>query len=408
MNRDAAPATTRRLPRAVWMLGWVSLLMDTSSEMIHSVLPLFFVTVLGASPLVLGVLEGIAEATAQFLKVFAGAVSDLMRRRKPMTVLGYGLAALTKPLFAVAQGATLIFTARIVDRIGKGIRGAPRDALIADLTPPPLRGAAFGLRQALDTLGAILGPLLAMAVLLAYATDYRLVFAIAIVPALAAVAVLVFGVREPESHAPSAAQRRRVAELGRLPRAFWLVAALGAGLSLARFSEAFLILRANHLGLAPELAPLVLLVMNVVYAATVYPLGHLSDRFRAQGHGVMLVAALAVLVGADLVLARATTEMMLWIGIVLWGLHMGASQGLLSRMVSDVAPAAQRGTAFGFFNAASGIAILMANVVAGWLWESLGPQIVFTVGAIVAAVTLATAIAHVAYVGRFSEDHGPQ
>lgn len=390
------------------MLGWVSLLMDTSSEMIHSVLPLFFVTVLGASPLVLGVLEGIAEATAQLLKVFAGAMSDLMRRRKPMTVLGYGLAALTKPLFAVAQGAALIFTARIVDRIGKGIRGAPRDALIADVTPPPLRGAAFGLRQALDTLGAILGPLLAMAVLLAYATDYRLVFAIAIVPALAAVAVLVFGVREPESHVPTAAPSRRVAELGRLPRAFWLVAALGAGLSLARFSEAFLILRANHLGLAPELAPLVLLVMNVVYAATVYPLGHLSDRFRAQGHGVMLVGALVLLVGADLALARAATETMLWIGIVLWGLHMGASQGLLSRMVSDVAPAAQRGTAFGFFNAASGIAILMANVVAGWLWESLGPRIVFTVGAIVAAVTLATAIAHVAYVGRFSEDHGPQ
>ncbi len=390
------------------MLGWVSLLMDTSSEMIHSVLPLFFVTVLGASPLVLGVLEGIAEATAQLLKVFAGAMSDLMRRRKPMTVLGYGLAALTKPLFAVAQGAALIFTARIVDRIGKGIRGAPRDALIADVTPPPLRGAAFGLRQALDTLGAILGPLLAMAVLLAYATDYRLVFAIAIVPALAAVAVLVFGVREPESHVPTAAPSRRVAELGRLPRAFWLVAALGAGLSLARFSEAFLILRANHLGLAPELAPLVLLVMNVVYAATVYPLGHLSDRFRAQGHGVMLVGALVLLVGADLALARAATETMLWIGIVLWGLHMGASQGLLSRMVSDVAPAAQRGTAFGFFNAASGIAILMANVVAGWLWESLGPRIVFTVGAIVAAVTLATAIAHVAYVGRFSEDHRPQ
>jgi MFS family permease len=358
------------------MLGFVSLLMDVSSELIHSLLPVFMVASLGASMFIVGIVEGVAEATALIVKVFSGAVSDYLGRRKRLVVLGYGLGAISKPLFALALSVHWVFVARFLDRIGKGIRGAPRDALIADLTPPAIRGAAYGLRQALDTVGAFLGPLLAVGLMLAWSNDFRMVFWFALLPALLSVGLLVFGVREPE---PAVDRRRlespvRWATLGEFGRAYWWVVAAGSVFTLARFSEAFLILRAQSLGLPDAFAPLVLVVMNVLYAASAYPAGRLSDRI---SHRALLLAGLAVLIAADLVLAQAAALGAVAIGVALWGLHMGITQGLLATMVSHAAPAHLRGTAFGFFNLGSGIAMLAASVLAGLLWDRVGAAATF-------------------------------
>ncbi len=374
---SAAPAT--RLPAGIWVLGFVSLLMDISSEMIHALLPLFMVGSLGMSVVTVGLLEGLAEATALILKVFSGVISDWFGKRKPLALLGYGLGAATKPLFALATGPGLVFTARLLDRVGKGIRGAPRDALVADIAPPAQRGAAFGLRQSLDTVGAFVGPLLAVGLMLLWANDFRAVFAVAIVPAVACVALLLWGVKEPER--PAGAARVNPiskANLQRLPRAYWWVVGVGAVFTLARFSEAFLVLRAEHTGIALALVPLVMVAMNAVYAASAYPFGKLADRVP---HPRLLLAGLAVLVLADLVLAFSAHWAGLLLGVALWGVHLGLTQGLLAAMVADAAPADLRGTAYGFFNLLSGLAMLAASVVAGLLWQHAGPQATFLAGA---------------------------
>ncbi|MEO7742808.1 MAG: MFS transporter [Usitatibacter sp.] len=382
--------TPPSIPRGVWVLGFVSLLMDISSEMIHALLPLYLTVGLGASALVVGVIEGVAEATAMVVKVFSGALSDRWRNRKWLTAIGYGMAALTKPLFALATGPGLVFTARFVDRIGKGIRGAPRDALIADLTPAPIRGAAFGLRQSLDTIGAFTGPLLAMALMLAWNDDFRAVFWVAVVPAMVSFVLVMVAVKEPApSPRPSpkaegavSGNRRVRIKLRALGPAFWFVTAAGAALTLARFSEAFLILRADNLGLAVALAPLVLVGMNVVYALTAYPMGKLADRMPRER---LLLIGIGVLVAADVVLALASSLPMLAAGVLLWGLHMGLTQGVLAAMVAEAAPADLRGTAFGVFNLASGVAMLLASALAGALWHYLGPAWTFWAGATLAA-----------------------
>lgn len=374
------------IPRGVWVLGFVSLLMDLSSEMIHALLPLYLTVGLGASALVVGIIEGIAEATALVMKVFSGVLSDRWRNRKWLTAAGYGLAAVTKPLFAIATGPGLVFAARFVDRIGKGIRGAPRDALIADLTPSSIRGAAFGLRQSLDTIGAIAGPLLAMALMLAWNDDFRAVFWVAVIPAMLAFGLVVFGVKEPPSPRPSPKAEGALAAFRTLPPAFWVVTAAGSALTLARFSEAFLILRAENLKLALALAPLVLVGMNLVYALTAYPAGKLADRVPRER---LLIAGIGVLVAADLVLALAGNLAMLAAGVLLWGLHMGLTQGLLAAMVAHTAPAELRGTAFGVFNLASGVAMLLASALAGALWHYLGPAATFWAGAALAACAAA-------------------
>ena len=373
----AAPA----IPRGVWVLGFVSMLMDLSSEMIHALLPLYLTVGLGASALVVGVIEGVAEATALVMRVFSGALSDRWRNRKWLTAAGYGLGAAAKPLFALAAGPMLVFVARFLDRIGKGIRGAPRDALVADLTPEPIRGTAYGLRQSLDTVGALGGPLLAMALMLAWNDDFRAVFWVAVVPAMMAVALVVYGVKEPprRDHDSRAAHTGSWRSLG---RAFWTVAAAGAALTLARFSEAFLVLRADNLGLAMAYAPLVLAGMSLVYMLTAYPAGWLADRMSRRD---LLVAGIAVLVAADVALALATNLAMLAAGVLLWGLHMGLTQGLLAAMVADAAPAQLRGTAFGIFNLASGAALLAASAAAGALWHYVGPAATFWSGALIAA-----------------------
>jgi len=391
MTSEANRITTHRIPSAVWALGCVSLLMDVSSEMIHSLLPVFLVSGLGASALTLGLIEGAGEATGLVVRAFSGALSDFWGRRKPLAVLGYGLGALSKPLFALATGAGLVLLARVVDRVGKGIRGAPRDALVVDVTPPTVRGAAFGLRQALDTVGAFLGPALALGLMLLWADDFRAVFAVAIVPGVAAVALLAIAVREPGPARPAGGRRRlRWRDLGRLPAAYWWVVVIGAAFGLARFSEAFLVLRARDAGLALAWTPLVLIAMNAVYALAAYPAGRLADRV---SHARLLALGLVVLLAADALLALSPGGGSVWGGIGLWGLHMGLTQGLLAAMVADTAPAELRGTAYGFFNLLSGLALLVASGLAGLVWDWFGPSRTFVVGAGFGLVTLLALLA---------------
>lgn len=375
-----------RLPAGIWALGFVSLLMDISSELIHSLLPVFLVTGLGASMLVVGLLEGAAEATALIVKVFSGALSDWWGKRKPLAVLGYSLGAFTKPLFALATSVEPVVVARLLDRVGKGIRGAPRDALVADIAPPELRGAAFGLRQSLDTVGAFLGPLLALGLMLVWANDFHAVFWVAVIPALLCVALLVLGVQEPErpADAPRTNPIRR-ANLRRLSLRYWWVVGIGAVFTLARFSEAFLVLRAQQGGLPLAWVPLVLIVMNLIYALGAYPLGKLAD---AVDHRQLLAWGLLLLVGADVLLAWSDRGLFVWGGVVLWGLHMAMTQGLLATMVADTAPVDLRGTAYGMFNLVSGLAMLLASALAGLLWDQWGAPWTFAVGAVFSLLAL--------------------
>lgn len=380
------PPQTGRLPASIWALGFVSLLMDISSELIHSLLPVFMVSVLGISMFTVGLLEGAAEATALIVKVFSGTLSDWWGKRKPLALLGYGLGAITKPLFALATSVEPIIAARLIDRVGKGLRGAPRDALIADIVPSEQRGAAFGLRQSLDTVGAFLGPMLAVAFMLLWANDVRTVLWVAVIPAFLCVALLAWGVTEPE-RAPGLPRVNpiRRENLHRLDRRFWGVAVLGGVFTLARFSEAFLVLRAQDGGLPMAWVPAVLIAMNMVFALGAYPLGKLADR---MDHRSLLAAGLVLLVLADLLLAGYANGAGFWLGIALWGLHMAATQGLLAAMVADVAPAELRGTAYGFFNLVCGLALLVASTLAGWLWDQAGPQATFLAGAAIACLAL--------------------
>ena len=361
--------------------------MDTSSELIHSLLPVFLVSVLGASMTSVGLLEGIAEATALIARIFSGTISDYLGRRKALTVLGYGLAAITKPLFPLAGSVGMVLTARFIDRICKGIRGAPRDALLADLSPPHLRGASFGLRQSLDSVGGFAGPVVAIVAMGLLANDIRAVFWIAVLPALVSVVILVTCVSEPDRRADAGAPRvpLRLADVKTLSVAYWMVVVVGAVLTLARFSEAFLVLRASDTGLEITLVPLVLVVMNVAYTASAYPAGLWSDR---AGRRVVLLAGVGVLLVSDVVLAAASNVWIVMVGVALWGLHMGLTQGLLATMVTDTAREPLRGTAFGFFNLASGVATLLASLLAGVLWDRFGPTGTFAAGAILSGLSL--------------------
>lgn len=368
-----------QIPAGVWALGFVSLLMDVSSEMVHSLLPMFMVSALGASALTVGIVEGLAESTALIVKVFSGVLSDYWGKRKSLAVVGYTLGALCKPVFALAPTMGWVVGARLTDRIGKGIRGAPRDALVADITPEAIRGAAFGLRQSLDTVGAFTGPLIAAALMWWWANDFRAVFWVALIPGLLAVAVLVLGVREPQRAAtPKRTNPIRLENLKRLGAPYWWVVGIGSIFTLARFSEAFLVLRAQQGGMSMALVPLVMVAMNVVYAACAYPFGWLSDR---MSHTRLLSLGLVVLLLADLVLAYSNAWPVVLAGVALWGIHMGMTQGLLATMVASTAPADLRGTAYGFFNLLCGLAMLAASVTAGWMWEGFGAASTFYAGA---------------------------
>ena len=378
---QAAP----RIPRTVWALGIVSLFTDLSSEIVHALLPLFLTGALGASVAMVGLIDGIAESTASISKVFSGYLSDRMGRRKPLILLGYGLAAISKPLFPLATTAELVLGARFADRIGKGLRGAPRDALIADVTPAAIRGRAFGLRQSLDTIGGFAGPLLAVGLMLLLANDVRTVFWIAVIPGFIAVAWVAFGVQDAASGVKEARPPVRMADIRSLEPAFWAVVATGVVFTLARFSEAFLILKASAEGLPFALAPLVLVAMNLFFGLGAYPAGALSDRVPAR---TLLLWGLIVLIAADLILAFTSGLVAAFVGFGLWGVHMALTQGLLAKLVADTAPAHIRGSAYGLFNLAVGLALLAASVVAGLLWDRLGPSATFSAGAAFAAAAL--------------------
>lgn len=375
------------MPKGVYALGFVSMFMDISSEMIHSLLPLFLTGVLGVSALSVGILEGIAEATASIVKIFSGAISDWIGKRKPLLLLGYGLATVTKPLFPLADSFATVLTARFIDRIGKGIRVAPRDAFLADVTPEPMRGAAYGLRQSMDTLGAFLGPLIAMLLMIWTFNDYRFVFWAAVIPALFVLLIIIFAIKEP-ARAASTEKKPfplRRSQLKLLSPIFWVVTFVASILTLARFSEAFLILRGDNIGLGVAFAPAILIAMNAVYSLSAWPVGALSDKIGRQG---LLVAGIATLVLADIVLAYANTPVLVFIGAGLWGLHMGLTQGIITAYIADSVPAHLRGTGFGVYNFVTGIALLAASVIAGYLWSAHGPVITFAAGAVFSVLSL--------------------
>jgi MFS family permease len=376
----------KKLPRTVWALGFVSLFMDISSEMVHSLLPVFLWSVLQANTVAIGLIEGAAEATALISRAFSGIISDRLKKRKPLIFAGYALGALTKPFFATAGSIGVVFGARLTDRIGKGIRGAPRDALVADVTDGSNRGAAYGLRQSLDTIGAVLGPLLAAGLMVILSGNFRVVFWIAVIPGLFAAAIVIVAVKEPKFVAVATPQRLlRWHDAGRLGNPYWLTLTVGTIFNLARFSEAFLLLRAQHTGVSAAAIPLILVLMNLVYALTAYPVGHLSDRIGTTG---LMAVGLVLLVAANLSLFAADTGAATALGAALWGLHLGFTQGVLSAMIAAAAPQTLRGTAFGIFGLVSGLAVLAASLIAGGLWNFWGPSATFLAGACIAAVAL--------------------
>jgi MFS family permease len=371
------------LPPAVWALGFASMLMDTSSELIHSLLPAFMTGVLGASVVTVGLVEGVAEAATSVTKLFSGSLSDLAGRRKPLVVLGYLLAAVTKPAFALASSVGWVVAARFIDRVGKGIREAPRDALLADITPPPVRGAAYGLRQSLDSVGAFCGPLLAVLLMAGLSDNIRAAMWGAVIPGFATVVVLVLYVREPDARQAAAHSRPSLIGIRRLPGSYWLAVLLGALFTLARFSDAFLVLRALNVGLAVRYVPLVMISMNIAYAACAYPAGAAADHASPR---LLLGAGVSLLFVANIVLAAAASATAVFAACILWGLQMAATQGLFGKLIADAAPEELRGTAFGVFNLFIGLALIIASPLAGALWSAVGPPAAFAAGALFAGL----------------------
>lgn len=371
---------------SIWALGFVSMLTDLSSELIFSLLPIFLVSVFGASAFLIGLIEGVSEAIALIVRIFSGMFSDYLGKRKILAVFGYSFSALSKPLFALATNIGLVFLARFLDRIGKGMRGSPRDALIADIAPITRYGAAYGLRQSLDTIGAILGPLLALALMIIWNNNFQAVFWVAVIPGILSVLVLILFVHEPAKPiGTKAINPIQFKELKRLSGAYWWVVTIGTIFTLARFSEAFLLLRAQQVGSSVTWIPLILVAMNLMYSMSAYPFGKLAD---TMNHNKLLIIGLFILIAADLTLAFSNSLVFIYIGSGLWGLHMGATQGLLAAMVASTAPNKLRGTAFGFFNLICGIAMLIASIVAGLLWDNLGSVFTFLAGALFCIMSL--------------------
>lgn len=386
MTNDSS--NKKKIPRTVWVLGFASLLTDVSSEMIHSVLPLFLATSLGASATIIGLIDGVGEAVAAFLKLFSGALSDRIRKRKPLILTGYGLSAAVKPLFALAGNPIAVLAARCLDRVGKGIRGAPRDALIADVTDADSRGAAYGLRQSLDSVGAVVGPLIALAAMTATANDFRFVFWIALVPAIATVILLATGVSEPPSNLEPTSKKvnpLRMEAIKSLGPGFWFVFFVCLLFTLGNSSDAFILLKAKAIGVAPNMVPLCLVVLNVTYTLSAYPAGIVSDRLGRRG---MLMCSFALYAIVYLCLGFTTEQWQLWSLLAIYGFYLGLSQGTFLALVADRVPQELRGTAFGLFSLSIGVGLLPASLIAGFLWDNISPQATFLAGAGFALVSL--------------------
>lgn len=375
-----------KMPSSIWALGFVSMLTDLSSELIFSLLPIFLVSVFGASAFLVGLIEGVSEAIALLVRVFSGMFSDYLGKRKTLAVFGYSFSALSKPLFALASNIGIVFLARFLDRIGKGMRGAPRDALIADIAPTTQYGAAYGLRQSLDTIGAILGPLLALILMMIWNNNFQAVFWVAVIPGILSVLVLILFVHEPvKPIGTKTINPIQFKELKKLSSTYWWVVTIGAIFTLARFSEAFLLLRAQQAGASVTWIPLILVAMNLMYSMSAYPFGKLADK---MNHNKLLIIGLFILIAADFTLAFSSSLVLIYIGSCLWGLHMGATQGLFAAMVAGTAPNELRGTAFGFFNLICGIAMLVASILAGLLWDNFGSVFTFLAGALFCIMSL--------------------
>src|SRR5947209_9112049 len=379
-------ASRPTLPRNVWVLGFVSLFMDLSSEIYHALLPAFITMVLGLPVTALGAIDGVAEATSNFAKLFSGRLSDRSLRRKPWVMAGYGLAALSKPLFPLAASAPAVLAARFADRIGKGIRGAPRDAMLADETPPEIRGRAFGLRQALDTVGALLAPLVAIGLMAWFASDIRKVFWIAVIPAGISFLLAWLALREPEQHLAPLKKSPFFAGFRQLDKETKRLLQVGFLFTLARFSEGFLILKGIDIGLSEAMSPLTLAIFNLAYVALAYPAGILSDRMSPRA---IRMVGMAALIAGNLVLAETAGFAGLVFGTALWGAHMALTQGIFARMIADSAPEPLRATSFGAFWFVTGFAGLFASLGAGWLWDREGASATFLTSAAVAAAALA-------------------
>ncbi len=380
----------QKLPRNVWFLGFVSLLTDVNSKMVQSVLPLFLVSVLGTNLVTIGVIEGIAESTASVLKIFSGALSDYWGKRKELAVAGYGLSAVFTPLFALATTPARVLFARFADRVGKGIRVAPRNALIADVTPSSQRGAAYGLRQSLDTIGAFSGPFIATALLFYSNQNFRLVFLSAAIPGLMTITILIFGVKE----APKTSHERRNPlqwnALKSLGKSYWMLVTVALLFNLGNFSDAFLLLRAQQIGIATNLIPLSFVIMNITYGLSAYPIGVLSDKIGRKG---LLISGFTLFSLVYFGFAFAQTPWQIWVLFALCGLYLGKTQGLLLANVADKVPEDLRGTAFGLINLVTGVALLPASLLAGILWQHMGSQATFIVSsgfAFAAIVALST------------------
>jgi MFS family permease len=354
-----------------------------SSAMIYGLLPVFMVRVLGISIASVGLIEGIAEAANSLIKFVSGAASDWIGRRKPLVVFGYTLSAVIKTIFPVAGTASAVLAARVIDRLGKGIRDAPRDAFLADFTAKEIRGEGFGLRLALAVAGFVVGPLIAIGLMKLSGDNFRLVFWIALIPAYLSIVVLLLTVKElPLNHDES--PRRlpiRRGDIAALPAAFWWVIAIAGLLSLARFSQAFLVLKAFEVGVDAAFVPMVLVVMHLVFSVAAYPFGILADHLDRR---LQLGIGTVILVSADVVLASASTIWMTALGAALWGLQLGVTQGLLGATIADVAPDRLRGTAFGVYDVAIGVGTFVASAGAGVLWMAGGSSIAFSVSACVA------------------------
>jgi len=379
------PAIKIRIPRTVWVLGFVSLLMDISSEMIHALLPLFMAGTLGASAIWIGLVEGIGEGTALIAKVFSGVVADRFGHKKRLVFAGYFLGVISKPVFALAGSMPVVLAARFFDRIGKGLRGAPRDAIVADVTDESIRGAAYGLRQSLDAAGAFVGPLLAALLLLLWTEELRSIFWIALIPGAACLALILFGV---EDNVTPTVNTKHIAWKDLkivITPAFVQLVILGTLFSLARFSNAFIVLRAADIGIEHAWIPMTVVLMNIAFSLSSYPFGKLADKLNPMK---LLALGMVLLALANLLFAYAANYRILAAGIVLFGMHLGATQGIFSTIISEIAPSEVRATAFGIFNFFSGLALLASGLVAGSLWEYMGAQYCFGGGVVFALITL--------------------